>query len=242
MTNTVVPLLRRNNNKTPTITMIIITYLAQLSDLCFTCSITDVHFEDFSDHKQLFEIRDNKIFNLAQGVKEKCEEVWHACLLHFNDHSPKMCYLRHLLVFVHCANLDGKGGNVFTDKEEANSCTASQANKWKTPPGCKHFCDWLKERASANLNHGDMLVAFGAHSCRATFHLFFILSGEDFHNAMRNGRHLTVEIPMGCCRNAIAMKDKLEADWRKNGAGEQRFPTYRDILVHQDGEVLQRIN
>ena len=40
MTNTVIPLLRRNNNKTPTITTIIITYLAQLSDLCFTCSIS----------------------------------------------------------------------------------------------------------------------------------------------------------------------------------------------------------
>jgi hypothetical protein len=40
MTNTVVRLLRRNNNKTPTITTIIITCLAQLSDLCFTCSIT----------------------------------------------------------------------------------------------------------------------------------------------------------------------------------------------------------
>jgi hypothetical protein len=150
-----------------------------------------------------------------------------------------MCHLRHLLVLVHCANLDGKEGCVFTDKEEADSCTPSQANKWKTPPGHKHFCDWLKNRASANLNHGDM-VAFGAHSCRATFCLFFLLSGGDFHGAMRNGRHL--EIAMGCCRNAIAMKDKLEADWRKNGAGEQWFPPHRDILIHQDGELLQRIN
>jgi hypothetical protein len=39
MTNAVVLLLRRNNNKTPTIKTIIITYLAQLSDLCFTCGI-----------------------------------------------------------------------------------------------------------------------------------------------------------------------------------------------------------
>jgi hypothetical protein len=28
--------------------------------------VSDVHFQDFSDHKQLFESRDNKIFNLAQ--------------------------------------------------------------------------------------------------------------------------------------------------------------------------------
>jgi hypothetical protein len=89
--------------------------------------VSDVHFQDFLDHKQLFEIRDNKIFNLAQGVKEKCVKVWHAHLLCFNDHSPKMCCLRHLLVFLHCANLDGKGGCGFTDKEEANSCTPSQA-------------------------------------------------------------------------------------------------------------------
>jgi hypothetical protein len=43
MTNAVIPLLRRNNNKTPTITTIIITYLAQLSDLCFTCSVNRAH-------------------------------------------------------------------------------------------------------------------------------------------------------------------------------------------------------
>jgi hypothetical protein len=47
MTNAVIPLLRRNNNKTPTITTIIITYLAQLSDLCFTCSIIFVICGDF---------------------------------------------------------------------------------------------------------------------------------------------------------------------------------------------------
>jgi hypothetical protein len=86
------------------------------------------------------------------------------------------------------------------------------------------------------------MVSFGAHSCRATFCLFSILAGGDFHNAMRNARYLTLEVALGCHRDAVSTKKLLEEAWMKEGAQGQRSPPFRDILVHQDGEVLQRIN
>jgi hypothetical protein len=74
----------------------------------------DLDMSDFSECSGLFDMSEHKINSLAQRVKKKTDKVWHQYLLYFNDACPKMCYLCHLLVFVHCAYL-GKVGRLFTE-------------------------------------------------------------------------------------------------------------------------------
>ncbi len=66
----------------------------------------DVHMEDFTDCKALFEITELGIKSLAQRVKEKTDKMWHQYLIYFNDACPLLCHLRHLLVFVTRVHLD----------------------------------------------------------------------------------------------------------------------------------------
>jgi hypothetical protein len=58
----------------------------------------EVQHQDFNLCSRLFNIENGWIGNLAQRVKEKADNKWHIYNLFFNDHTPKRCYLRHLLV------------------------------------------------------------------------------------------------------------------------------------------------
>jgi hypothetical protein len=194
----------------------------------------DLHMEDFSHCKDLFDISDRGIKSLAQRVKEKADKLWHKCLLFFNDSCPLICCLRHLLVFVHCTNL-GEDSRLFTDEEELNQSDFSAPNN--TWSGCldKHkFHSWLQDRVDNNFQAGE-LMDIGVNSPRSTFCLFFILSGGGFHDAMRNARHQTEHQARKCHRDAVACRDKLSAL-----GNLPSFPPWRDTLVHKQGTVQKR--
>jgi len=79
---------------------------------------SEVQLIDFSKASSNFAIKNNTIQHLAQQVRGKCDTGWFAYLLKFYDHCPELCYLRHLLVFVHCMNLESaaEDTHLFPDK------------------------------------------------------------------------------------------------------------------------------
>lgn len=194
----------------------------------------DLHLEDFEHCKALFDISDVGIKSLAQRVKEKCDSHWHQYLLFFNDACPLICYLRHLLVFVHCAHL-GEEGPIFTEEPELNNADFSTPNKWTRPLDKAKFASWLQERVDQNFEKGDMMD-IGVHSPRCTFYLFFVLSGGGFYDGMRNARHLTEHQARKYFRDAVACMEKLIS----NG-NLPSFPPWRDTLVHKSGGVQKRL-
>lgn len=71
---------------------------------------------NFNDRKvrKWFESEPHALHNIAQKVREKGEARFTYYKIEFNDDQPKLCYLRHLLVFVHCTGT--AKGFLFTDK------------------------------------------------------------------------------------------------------------------------------
>jgi hypothetical protein len=194
----------------------------------------DLHMEDFAACQDLFDISDLRIKSLAQQVKEKTDKLWHKYLLFFNDACPLMCYLRHLLVFVHCANL-GEEGMLFTEEDELKVSDFSTPNKWTRPLLKDKFGGWLQKRVLQNMLLGEMMD-IGVHSPRSTFYLFSVLSGGSFHDTMRNARHQTESQARKYHRDAVACMEKLIA------LGDlPRFPPWRDTLVHKGGAVQKRL-
>jgi hypothetical protein len=82
----------------------------------------DLDMSNFHKYSGLFDVSEHKINSLAQRVKEKTDKLWHQYLLYFNDACPKICYLCHLLVFVHCAYL-GQVGRLFTEEDKLINLT-----------------------------------------------------------------------------------------------------------------------
>jgi hypothetical protein len=194
----------------------------------------DSHMEDFSLCKDLFDISDHGIKSLAQRVKEKTDKIWHKYLLFFNDACPQICYLRHLLVFVHCANLV-ENSRLFTEEEELKHSDFSTPNTWSRCLDKHKFHSWLQDRVDQNFQAGE-LMDIGVNSPRSTFYLFFILSGGHFPDAMRNARHQTEHQARKYHRDAVACRDKLLAL-----GNLPRFPPWKDTLVHKQGTVQKRI-
>jgi hypothetical protein len=194
----------------------------------------DVHMEDFTDCKALFEVTELGIKSLAQRVKEKTDKMWHQYLIYFNDACPLLCYLRHLLVFVHCANLE-ETGRIFTDEAELNSSDKSTPNQWTSFLDKEKFSKWLQERVMENCQDPENMN-IGVHSPRATFYLFYILSGGEFPGAMRNARHETEWQARKYHRDALACMLKLIS-----GGALPKFPPCRETLVHKSGRVQKRI-
>jgi hypothetical protein len=195
---------------------------------------SDVTMDDFKESESLFDISQLGIKSLAQKVKEKTDLMWHQYLIFFNDACPLLCYLRHLLVFVHCANLEGTG-RIFTDPDELNSSVNTTPNKWTSFLDKGKFSKWLQERVWKNCQcPEDMEI--GVHSPRATFYLFYILSGGEFAGAQRNARHQTEWQARKYYRDAGACMIKLIEQ-----GGLPKFPPFRDTLVHKTGKVQKRI-
>ena len=70
-------------------------------------SYSEVQLICFSKASSNFAIKNNTIQPLAQQVRGRSDTGWFTYLLKFQDHCPELCYLRHLLVFVHCMHLEG---------------------------------------------------------------------------------------------------------------------------------------
>jgi hypothetical protein len=67
--------------------------------------LQDTSFSNFEDHSSLWKIINSRVEKVAQMVREKHHDDWFVYLHGFRDTHQKECFLKLLLVIVHC--IDG---------------------------------------------------------------------------------------------------------------------------------------
>ena len=132
---------------------------------------------DFSRASKHFSILNNQIKHLAQQVFGKSDKQWHTYLLKFNDRCPQLCYLRHLLVFVHVMEYLGKPRNtrLFPDKESLMDMLSISPSAQAYTGDASYYegLTWLKKRDPENLANPNLNV--GMHSLRVIHYLWAVL-------------------------------------------------------------------
>jgi len=101
---------------------------------------------NFNNHAKLWKIKDDRIIHLAHSVIEKKDSKAYTYKLHFKE-IPKLCALRHLLVYVHCAKLGNNDSQFFpTNIQSSDGNDKSfDAEEMYTPLNYKDLYDWLKK-------------------------------------------------------------------------------------------------
>lgn len=196
---------------------------------------SDVMFGDFLP--DMFQVFGSTIKCLAQQIKEKTDKQWHIYNLFFNDHCPKMCYLRHLLVLVHSLNLSG--GHIFGTEEQLVCWDNSTPKALSGAIQYDKALKWLQSRAIKNIPQCQK-GTLGMHSFRATFYLMFILGGGQEAQAQRNARHKTKEQSDKYVRDARLVKQFMD-DHPETFKGIAIKPA-TEVLVDADGELVSRLN
>ncbi|KAG7350213.1 hypothetical protein IV203_009573 [Nitzschia inconspicua] len=156
-----------------------------------------VQFSNFEDHSSMWMIyNDVGIEYLVQSVMEKNDQEPQLYKIGFKHRHPKMCFLRHLLVYVHCSS--HRVGCLYPSQvchyNEATTVPVDAGNPSLSDNHPVTYTDclgWIKTRLKNDCrNTRNGTYKFGTHSLRATFYLFAALGGsEDFGELMRNARH-----------------------------------------------------
>jgi hypothetical protein len=157
---------------------------------------TFVRFENFQNYSDLWKCdRVQGIKHLAPGVKEKNDQQVQVHKIMFKDETPKLCFLRHLLVHVHCTS-HGEG-HLFpetvhlADTELGPRPPELDLNGDPIPTfpvTCESVRCWINACLKLNCRHGDIGL-FGPHTLRRSFCLFWTLAGGCFESAMKHARH-----------------------------------------------------
>jgi hypothetical protein len=204
-------------------------------------SYSEVKLEDFSKVSGHFSIHNNYIQNLAQQVFGKSDKSWHTYLLKFDDCCPELCYLRHLLVFVHCGGLDGAGENthLFPDKRTVISRQGG-SNDFTGDASYPEGLQWLQHMVEVCVEDSELLD-LGMHSLRITFYLWGVLCGTPIRTLKKNARHLSDEMVEKYIANAEIILRKLRNNplfLRKQRLG----PPMENLLVMGRGNQTRRLD
>jgi hypothetical protein len=202
-------------------------------------SYSEVKLEDFSNASHHFSIHNNHIEHIAQQVFGKSDKGWHTYLLKFQDHCPELCYLRHLLVFVHCMNLldSADSTNIFPSKATLMAHTSSSPTETYTGDvSYLEGLDWLKKRVMENVTNP--MLDVGMHSLRVTFYLWAVLCNTPRQTMKKNARHKSEEMVDKYEANAQSVRSTL----LKNPAmfAKQRLGPPQEVLL-VSGEANQSI-
>ena len=207
-------------------------------------SYSEVKLEDFSKVSGHFSIHNNHIQTLAQQVFGKSDKRWYTYILKFDDNCPELCYLRHLLVFVHCTMLDaaGEDTHLFPDKQTMISRQAGSTGAPDFTGDASYLegLQWLKERVDECVDSPSFLD-LGMHSLRITFYLWGVLCGTPVRTMKKNARHLSDEMVEKYIANAEIILRKLQnnpALLRKQRLG----PPMENLLVMGEGNQTIRLD
>jgi hypothetical protein len=191
----------------------------------------DAKFEHFERHHDLWQVHENKVHSLAQAVKEKNDHQWYIYEHTFRDCMPKQCFLRHLLVLIHCLNTSS--GYLYPAQEYIKEGKASQGLFYSD------FSKWLQDRLNDNCSnpqHAD----WGPHTPRRSFYLFSVLGGGIFQDIMRNARHRDEKTAKAYYEDAKALLARIMET--PELTLQQRIWPFRDKLLHNDGRNMRRLN
>jgi hypothetical protein len=181
---------------------------------------------------------------LAQGVKEKTDKDVQVYKIMFKDETPKLCFLRHLLVYVHCTS-HGQG-HLFpetvhlVDEEVINPPNFDEdGDPIPTfPVTYMSVRYWINTRLSTNCRHGH-IGSFGPHTLRRSFYLFWTLAGGVFESVMKHARHRDLTTAQAYKEDT----DVLVEDIQGNPQLARIQPAWKwhHRLLANDGQNLRRL-
>jgi len=201
---------------------------------------SDIKCRDFNCVSHLFEIRSNRIVSIAQEVFGKRDERWYTYRIAFADSVPKLCYLRHLLIYVHCANLSKDDDcYLYPQQQHLSQLDSSVENCFKEDN--VHYAEilkWMNDHLGspgATINNN-----VKPHSPRSSFYLWWILAGGLVVLAQRNARHVGPEMAMKYSQDAFIKKDLIMRDPYLRASNP--VPPAYDRLMTDRGHQIHRIH
>lgn len=192
---------------------------------------------DFERYSGNWLLKTNSIGHLAQGVKEKNDTQWSVYQVSWKDSFPKACFLRHLLVMVHCVGV--RSGHLYPSKEGLHDSQLSVAGISKSGMGYSCWTRWFKNMLATACRHSH-LGNWGAHTPRRTFYLFGVLGGGLFEPLMRNARHVCERTAKSYYEDACVTRDFIKSE--PEVAAEQTIWPFRDKLMANNGLTNKRIH
>ena len=214
------------------------------------CPIVDVH---------------DGVQKIAMKLIEKTDSEPHVFQFFFQDYFPRLCFVRHLLVYVHCYRCMPEG---FMESYR-DYIRHSNPSQWNTYNQQK-FDEWCKKPlydfpSVRDSNHNDprmhayrqfdkyVLDVFkahcqksaddelniGVHSFRHTFYVFARLGGATMEEAMRVARHLNRAMAEQYQGDIDAIMNLIN---QTKGLREQLavFP-FEDNMYDNDGHQLKHV-
>ncbi|KAG7338254.1 hypothetical protein IV203_020269 [Nitzschia inconspicua] len=206
-----------------------------------------VQFSNFEDHSSMWMIyNDVGIEYLVQSVMEKNDQAPQLYKIGFKHRHPKMCFLRHLLVYVHC--FSHRVGCLYPRQvchyNKATTAPVDAGNPSLSDNQPVTYTDclgWIKTRLKNDCrNTFDGTYKFGTHSLRATFYLFAALGGsEDFGELMRNARHKHEPTARKYYEDAKVIRDEVKRNPTLSAA--QDIWPFESRLLQRAGANLERL-
>ena len=182
-------------------------------------------------------------------IREKTDKQWFIYKLWFNDHVPQHCYLRHLLVWLHCTKIEW--GVIFPSKfaldkhiqstytpEELNTVDGDGGHPVESIP-YTHFSKFLKLMQRQIPDALDM-ADWGPHSARTTFYLHSVLGGAPFASCMRNARHHDLNTAFRYWKDACHILQAVSLD--PSARKRQNVSPFQDLLIHGAGSTAARVS
>lgn len=154
------------------------------------------NFEDCSRH---WLIIDGRVHHMAQAVREKNDHAWATYRHSFHDDHPKLCFLRHLLVLVHCHCKLGE--NVIYHVNENEPVQISDCD----------YKSWINQIVAFCLVNV-ILFMFSPHTPRITSYFWGVLGGGQFDELKRNARHRHDATANTYYQDSAAIKAAIDAD------------------------------
>jgi hypothetical protein len=217
-------------------------YLAQ-----YTMILGAIHsagrFDEYSDIKcehfhclhHLFEIRNNKVVSIAQHVFGKTDKKWYPYRIAFADNCPKLCYLRHLLIYAHCMNLSPDDEcYLYPHPTAFSNLETSSTNFFGMNVRYKEILNWMNNITGNPKDH------IKPHSTRSTFYLWWILAGGTVAVAQRNARHRAFEIAQKYAQDAYIQRDLIMKDDYLRTSNP--VPPAYDRVMTNAGHSIHRLN
>ena len=218
-------------------------------------------FHSFQAAKKHWQVRNGKIVRLAHYVQEKYDQKPHLYVLQFTSPDcPKICVLRHLLIFIHCSN--HRNGILFPENPEPydrdtfieEEVINAESYDWESDitaaddpivhSSYRSFYNYIRDRIRYDCPYTDNMN-IGIHILRRSYYLFSwycILLHKckvSLPEIQRNARHETDEMAIKYSTDSTIVANEMVAD--PTNFSQFPVPRFQDNLLSGDGQTLQRV-
>lgn len=177
-------------------------------------SFQDIRIDDFETCQALWEVyRDVGVGSIVQRLCEKYDTKYVLYHIRFRDQVPKLCYLRHLLIFIHVCNI--RKGYLFPAKTCLKDPKFFESGDYSSGNDCRaalgDLVVFIKKIIGLGIIDDSELIRIGLHTPRVMHYLWGLLAGASVEQLMRSARHLEYETAMGYYRDFKLIVERIMA-------------------------------